>query len=72
MLLDNRFVSFYDLQSGVWSQLGLIRRPGLKAQVYVVCEKTKLVGVLSVRHKLSRLTFADGFKAAHQTRLFAL
>jgi len=28
--------SFYALQSGVWSQLCLIRHPGLKAQVYVV------------------------------------
>ncbi len=38
--------SFSNLQSGVWSQLWLIRHPGLKAQVYVVCNKTKLVGVL--------------------------
>ncbi len=37
---------FYFLQSGVWSQLRRIRRPGLTAQVYVVCDKTKLVGVL--------------------------
>ncbi len=26
------------VQSGVWSQLWLIRHPGLKAQVYVVCK----------------------------------
>jgi len=40
------FLSFSTLQSGVWSQLWLIRHPGLKAQVYVVCNKTKLVGIL--------------------------
>ena len=34
------------LQSGVWSQLRFISRPGLEAQVHVVCDRTKLVGVL--------------------------
>ncbi len=36
----------FTLQSGVWSHLYFIRHPGLKAQVYVVCNKSKLVGVL--------------------------
>jgi len=31
------FSSCYNLQSGVWSQLWLIRHPSLKAQVNVVC-----------------------------------
>ena len=39
-------LSFYALQSGVWSQLWPITHPCLKAQVYVVCNKIKLVGVL--------------------------
>ena len=34
------------LQSGVRSQLCLIRHAGLKAQVYVVRDKSKLVGDL--------------------------
>ncbi len=42
----SHFISFNTLQSGVWSQLWLIRHAGLKAQVYVVCDKTNLVGVL--------------------------
>ncbi len=40
------FVSFHSLHSGVWSQSRLIRHPGLKAQLFVVCNKTKLVGFL--------------------------
>ncbi len=39
-------ISFNALQPGVWSQLCLIWHPGLKAQVYVVCDKSKLVGIL--------------------------
>ena len=34
------------LQCGMWSQLRLSRKPGLKAQMNVVCNKIKLVGVL--------------------------
>ncbi len=30
----------------ILGDLQLIRHPGLKAQVYVVCDKTKLLGVL--------------------------
>jgi len=45
-VVSRRFIWFQTLQSGVWSQLRLIRHPGLKAQVYVECDKTKLEGVL--------------------------
>ncbi len=50
------FTSFSTLQSGVWSTLCLISHLGMKAQVYVVCDKTKLVGVLFERRSQVILT----------------
>ena len=37
------FSIYNALQSEVWSQMSLIRHPGLEAQVNVGCHKTKLV-----------------------------
>ena len=49
--------------------MGLIRHPGLKAQVYVVCYKAKLVGVLFEKeHKNS--TSNDAVKRAVKKEIF--
>ena len=53
----------------MWSQVGLIRHPGLKAQVYVVCDKTKLVGVLYLSDVRVTLPVSDAHGIQHRTNV---
>ncbi len=47
-LISFHFISFHFIpySLGCGASCGLITHPGLKAQMYVVCDKSKLVGVL--------------------------
>ncbi len=48
LLESHACISMYQLDGdiAILGDLQLIRHPGLKAQVYEVCDKTKLLGVL--------------------------
>ena len=46
-LLHHLVITWYLVECELWSQLCLIRHPGLKAQVVLICNKTKLFRILA-------------------------